>query len=114
MLRAVIFGLFLIAAGSARSETIYVKYRGEVDLAPFQCQDITRSSFIFRVCYDAKESYVIIKLRSIYYHYCEIDRPTIDAFLAADSMGNFFNEKIASNAKNGKPYDCRTHRMPTY
>jgi hypothetical protein len=37
-----------------------VKYRGTVDLAPFACEDITRSSFIERVCYDSKNTYMLI------------------------------------------------------
>jgi hypothetical protein len=39
-------------AAACRSETVDVKYRGPVDLAPFMCEAIERSSFIQRVCYD--------------------------------------------------------------
>jgi hypothetical protein len=39
-----------------------VKYRGPVDLAPFKCDSISRSSFIQRVCYDEKNSYMLINL----------------------------------------------------
>ena len=37
-------------AGECRAETVEVKYRGAVDLAPFKCTSIDRSSFIRRVC----------------------------------------------------------------
>ena len=41
-----------VTATVCRSETVYVKYRGPVDLAPFSCALIERSSVIRRVCYD--------------------------------------------------------------
>ncbi len=58
----------------AIAETVYVKYRGMVDLKPFECETITRSSFINRLCYDEKEKYVIVILKSTYYHYCEVPK----------------------------------------
>src|SRR5690348_14038895 len=100
-------------AGFARAETVDVKYRGPVDLNPFACSDITRSSFIERVCYDKANSYMIIRLRGTYYHYCELPQPTLDAFMSADSMGRYYNTNIKGTGKDG-PYDCRTHRMPVY
>jgi hypothetical protein len=50
----------------ACAETVDVKYRGPVDLVPFTCQNITRSSFINRVCYDESESYMLIELDGTY------------------------------------------------
>jgi len=41
---------------AAHAETVEVKYRGPVDLAPFACEAVTRSSFIERVCYDEKNA----------------------------------------------------------
>src|SRR5579872_3219587 len=95
------------------AETIDVKYRGPVDLTPFACQDITRSSFIQRVCYDKASQYLIIRLSGTYYHYCEFPQPVMDAFMSADSMGRFYNASIKGSGNDG-PYDCRTHRLPTY
>jgi hypothetical protein len=97
----------------ARSETVDVKYRGTVDLAPFACTDTPRSSFIQRVCYDKAQSYMLINLRGIYYHYCEMPTATFEAFLTAPSMGQFYNQKIKGSGSDG-PYDCRTHRIPSY
>jgi hypothetical protein len=34
------------------NSSLNVKYRGEVNLAPFECADIIHSSFVRRVCYD--------------------------------------------------------------
>jgi len=71
-----------------------VKYRGPVDLAHLSCQAIDRSSFIRCLCYDAANAYMVVKLRDTYYHYCGIDKATVEAFKAADSIGRFFNESI--------------------
>lgn len=104
----------LFASSSfANAETVDVKYRGAVELKPFQCHDISRSSFIKRVCYDRLNQYMIIQLNSVYYHYCELPKSTLDALLAAPSMGQYFNGNIKGSGKDG-PYDCRTHRVPKY
>jgi hypothetical protein len=83
--------LFVIAmsliSASARAESVNVKYRGEVDLAPFSCQDVTRSSLIRRVCHDQAESYMLISLNGTYYHYCRIDAGTVSNLMSAESMG---------------------------
>lgn len=100
--------LFIVSASSSRSETVQVKYRGLVDLKPFACSEVTRSSFIRRVCFDKANSYMLIDLAGTYYHYCEIDSGTVSALLTADSMGRFYNSAIKGR------FDCRTHRMPTY
>ena len=92
----------------ASAETADVKYRGEVNLAPFECTDINRSSFVRRACYDRGNSYMLINLRGIYYHYCEIDGETVAGLLNADSIGRFFNANIKGH------FDCRTHHIPNY
>ena len=48
-----------------------VMYRGQLDLKPFACTTVERSSFIRRVCYDAANSYMIVLLNQTYYHYCD-------------------------------------------
>jgi hypothetical protein len=100
--------LLIGIASEGRSETVDVKYRGAVDLAPFKCVLVDRSSFIRRVCYDAGNSYMIVKLNETYYHYCDIDNRTVDDFEAADSMGRFFNASIKGH------FDCQTGHVPSY
>jgi len=100
--------LLLESVGACRSETVDVKYRGPVDLAPFKCESVDRSSFIRRVCYDAANSYMIVLLNQTYYHYCDIDRVTVDTFEAAESMGRYFNASIKGH------FDCQTGRVPSY
>ena len=67
-------GAFVINSASAADQTVVVKYSGPVNLAPFACEAITRSSFIENVCYDAKNTYMLIDLKGTWYHYCEIDQ----------------------------------------
>jgi hypothetical protein len=93
---------------AAQAETADVKYRGPVDLKPFKCDTIERSSFIREVCYDQRNAYMLINLKGTWYHYCEIDPGTVSNLLTAESMGRFFNKSIKGN------FDCRTHRVPTY
>jgi hypothetical protein len=93
---------------TANSEVVIVKYRGSVNLAPFKCDAVTRSSFIERVCYDKSNSYMLIDLSGTWYHYCEIDADTVSNLMTADSMGRFYNQSIKGR------FDCRTHRVPQY
>lgn len=95
-------------SGAAHAESVNVKYRGPVDLAPFQCESVSRSSLVTRVCYDRKEQYMVIGLQGTYYHYCEIDPGTVGALRGAESMGRYFNANIKGN------FDCRTRRVPAY
>jgi KTSC domain-containing protein len=99
---------FSVCASVAHTESVYVKYRGDVDLKPFDCSDITRSSFINRVCYDRRNEYMLISLNGTFYHYCEIDAATVSSFLSAPSMGRFYNASIKGQ------FDCRVHRVPDY
>jgi hypothetical protein len=92
----------------AKAESVSVQYRGEVDLKSFDCNDVSRSSFINRVCYDQRNAYMLISLNGKFYHYCEIDAGTVSSLLAAPSMGMFYNSSI-----KGK-FDCRIHHMPEY
>lgn len=86
-------GLALLAA-VARAETVFVKYGGMVDLAPFTCEWTPRSSFINRVCHDPRRNYVVVMLGGTYYHYCGMPSGIVRAWLSADSMGRFYNASI--------------------
>lgn len=104
---------YLVATSSVNAETVDVKYRGPVDLKSFDCQSVSRSSFINRVCYDRGNQYMVIQLKDTYYHYCELPKVTLDALMSASSMGRYFNANIKGSGKGG-PYDCRTHKVPSY
>jgi hypothetical protein len=94
----------------ARADSVYVKYRGWVDLKSFDCTDIARSSYIRRVCYDEANEYMLINLNGAYYHHCAIDDGTVSALRAADSMGRFYIAGIKGKAD----FDCRKNRVPEY
>ena len=98
----------LFVSTSLFAETVNVKYRGDVDLAPFSCEWVSRSSVVNRLCYDSKEQYVIVKLKATYYHYCEVPASIIDNWRNADSMGRYYNANLKGR------YDCRVNRVPQY
>lgn len=102
------FVLLASAIAGGRAETVEVKYRGLVPLDHFACKAVERSSFIRRVCFDAANDYMVIRLNDTYYHYCGINKATVDSLLVADSMGRFYNASIKGR------FDCRTARVPTY
>lgn len=113
MFRLAVVLVALIPASYASAETITVKYWGDLNLAPFDCTDITSSSFISRSCYDKAKQFMVVQLRGTYYPYCEMPAATYQSFLDASSMGSFYNANIRGTGSDG-PFDCRTHRKPSY
>jgi hypothetical protein len=103
---SLVIAISLVAECSA--ETVDVKYRGQLDLKPFACTTIERSSFIRRVCYDSANAYMVVSLDGTYYHYCDIDEGTVNSFLAAPSMGRFFDASIKGH------FACTTGHVPAY
>lgn len=91
---------------SEAAETVFVKYRGPVDLSKFSCESIVRSSLVQRVCYRSNANYMVINLAGTYYHYCRIDPATARQLLSASSMGRYFNQYIKGN------FDCRLGGVP--
>src|SRR4029078_13680956 len=85
------------------AEVVDVKDRGAVDLKPFNCQDITRSSLISRVCYDAESRGMLVQRHAVYHSYCDLPKDTLDAFLNAPSMGRYY-KAIIEDACGSGPY----------
>ena len=102
----------LFTAPWEEAEIVDVKDRGAVDLKPFNCQDITRSSVISRVCYDAESRRMLVQRHAVYYPYCDLPKDTLDAFLNAPSMGRYYKANIKAPVDSG-PYACRTHKVPS-
>jgi hypothetical protein len=96
------------AGVAAQPDKVVVEFRGELDLKPFACGDITEKSFVKRVCYDESNQYMLINLNGRYFHYCEIDQGTVAGLTGAQSPSQFYAAKVKGN------FDCRTHRVPTY
>ena len=100
--------LLLMSTGSANAETVIVKYRGAVDLKPLKCETIYQSSVVKRLCYDAKEGYVVVNLNGTYHHYCEVPAYVVSGWRASNSMGDFFNKNVKGH------FDCRVNRVSAY
>jgi hypothetical protein len=100
----------LAGAGWADAETVSVEHRGAVDLTPFVCQDITRSSLINRVCYDAANRTMIVQLNSVYSQVCGVPQAARDSFLNAPSMGQYYKANIRGSGAH-PPYQCRAQEF---
>lgn len=96
---------------AAMAETVVVKYHGAVSLDAFACADVNENSDVSRICYDKAERYMVISLKTTYYHYCEIDAATVKGLQGASSKRQFFESRIRGSGGQG-PFDCRTHPIP--
>jgi hypothetical protein len=108
--------LFLISLAGASwtdAETISVQGRGAVDLTPYVCQDITRSSLVSRVCYDAAKQTMIVQVNSVYSQYCDLPEAARDSFLNAPSMGQYYTANIKASGAEAR-YECEPHRTAKY
>lgn len=94
--------------GAAHAERVYVKARGEVDLAPFQCTNVSRSANVKRICYDERETYVLVSLKGIWYHFCGVPAATVTSWKKAASKGRYYNDTIRGN------FDCSVTSAPSY
>ncbi|MBR1273950.1 KTSC domain-containing protein [Bradyrhizobium sp. AUGA SZCCT0283] len=112
MIRLAFILALLFTADWQEAEIVDVRDRGPVDLKPFNCQDITRSSVISRVCYDTESRRMVVQGHAVYRQYCDLPKDTLNAFLNAPSMGRFFRTNI-EDADGSGPYDCRTHKVPS-
>ena len=105
----------IFTANWQEAETVEVEDRGPVDLTAFNCQDITRSSVISRVCYDAENRRMLVQRHAAYHQYCDVPEAARDALLNAPSMGQHFNANIKADGRDGNgQYDCRTHKVSSY
>jgi len=78
----------------ADADVVEVRNVGPVDLAPFVCTDITRSTMISRACYDETKRSAVIEVRSTYRQFCNLPKATFDQLLDARSMGQFYVKRI--------------------
>jgi hypothetical protein len=90
-----------------------VELREEAALSKHRTISLNGPKPANRACYDKAKQFMIVELRSVYYPYCEMPAATFDAFLAAPSMGQYYNTNIKGTGTDG-PFDCRTHRLPKY
>jgi hypothetical protein len=103
-------GVLLVAAMSnlAVAESVIVKNRGKVNLAPFRCERIAGSNLIKRICYDEREQYLLLNVAGTYLDYCGVRYATVSELESADSLGRYFNAHIDGY------FDCSVNRVPKY
>lgn len=114
-MRFIIFSALVLIFPGAMAETVQVKYHGAALLDAFAfafaCADVKDGSDVSRICYDRAEKYMVIQLKTTYYHYCEIDAATVQGLQMASSKRQFFETRIRGSGTDG-PFDCRTHPIP--
>lgn len=110
-MRSIFFAALVLLCQVAMAQTVQVNYHGAVSLDAFTSADVSESSDVSRVCYDKAERYMVIRLKTTYYHYCEIDDATVQGLHTAGSKRQYFENRIRGNGPNG-PFDCRTHPIP--
>ena len=110
-MRFIIFSALVLICQVAAAETVQVKYHGAVSLDAFACAAVKESSDVSRICYDKAERYMVIQLKTTYYHYCDVDAATVQGLQMASSKRQFFETRIRGSGADG-PFDCRTHPIP--
>lgn len=101
--------LLLAGVGTSSASDLCPKYGECVPADQFTCEEISRSSFITRLCYNEPGQYMVLRLNQTDYHYCGIPRDDVASFLSAPSMGQFYNANI-----KGGPFDCRINPVPSF
>ena len=91
------------------SEMVEIRGQGDVDLAAFECRDITRSTVLQRVCYDRAQQQLIVAINGSYDRYCGVPADAVEQLMAARSMGQYFNRNIGRPG-SGKRYICQPQR----
>lgn len=104
------FILFLLLINISPAETIYVKYRGpvNVDNGHFDKVQLKNSSLVNAMYYDSNNEYLLVRLQNTYYHYCAIPNKVVNMWVKSSSLGNHYKSFIKGN------YDCRIYPMPNY
>ena len=109
--------LFLLST-PGRAEQACVKFHHCINLDAFKCEPITRSTAIHRVCYLEPKRYMVLWFKrrgggeSEPYHFCAVPPEVYKEFMAAPSMGRFYNQRIGGTKKAHGLFDCRDHPIP--
>ena len=96
---------------------LYVKYRGTVDTElvnkrtgrpHFKEINLKGSSLVKGMYYDQEHSYLLVRLRNSWYHYCGIPQKEVRNWQSSQSLGSYYHSYIKGR------YDCRTSFVPRY
>jgi len=49
----------------------------------------------------------VVKLNETWYHYCSVDRASVDNLIDASPVGSYFNQRFRSQGPVHGPFDCR-------
>jgi hypothetical protein len=110
-LKSFILAALVLMSQVATAETVQVKYHGAVSLDSFACSDVNEGSVVTPDLLRPRRALHAIRLKTVYYHYCEMDPATVQGLLGAGSKRHFFVTRIKGNGADG-PFDCRTHPIP--
>jgi len=53
-------------------------------------------------------------LNDTWYHYCAVDRASVETLIKAPSVGTYYNQNFRSKGSVHGPFDCRDHPVPDY
>lgn len=106
-MRLLVFSTLLITtllafsvAPAFAATCVKVKDGASVPLGAFSCVDTLDNRLINKVCYDTNRQYMLVRLRTTYYHYCGVDVPAVEGLLQAKLKGKHYTQNI-----KGK-YNC--------
>ena len=93
-----------------------IKYRNTpVCLDAFACTEIPQSSFVREICFNAAKSYMLIKLNNTWYHYCAVDRASVDNLIHAPSVGTYLQPDFSEPWHGARAFRLqRIHSVPDY
>jgi len=103
--------IFLLIPLSLSARTIVVKYRDtpvDVENGHFEEIKLKLSSLVNEMFFDEQGNYLLVRLKSTFYHYCGINKQVINTWINSSSLGRFYLSNIKGN------FDCRIYPIPSY
>jgi len=106
----IVFYLMMTISNASSAREINVKYRNSpVDVSQnFIEVDLKHSSLVKEIFYDTNNSYLLVRLKKTFYHYCGISQQQVSNWSKADSVGRFYLKYIKGN------YSCIGQNIPNY
>jgi hypothetical protein len=101
----------LFLGNASYAQEINVKYRDttiDVGNGYFEKLNLPYSSFVNAMYYDKENEYLLVRLRSTFYHYCGITFSEVESWIRASSLDGYYDYYIQGN------FDCRVNLVPAY
>jgi hypothetical protein len=93
-LRFFILFMLVLMCQIASAETVQVKDHGTVSLDSFVCTAVEEDSDLSRICYDKFQGYLLIRIKTTYYHYCRVGSALVLDLQTAILKQQFFESRI--------------------